>query len=383
VAYNPTILSDLLKARSLTRSQLSSRLGLAIREFDRQLGVPQPRQGLLNNIAKELAMPPFVFFMEHAPPLHAVLPDFRSPEPAPAAKSKETLEAIQFAEGVQKAAAARRKPDLKLPQFTASHTAEIDKFALSAREFFGVTLKDQISAKDAREFYVICRKKIEDKGIFVLHASFPREDGSGFCLSHPSYPVVVVNTSKQTRGRRLFTLIHELAHVLNRSSGISDPFVRENSIERKCNRFAGSFLVPRDYVGRLIRSISDDPDVDDVKSAARRLKISQEAAVLRLEQLGVFRHGSYRKWKELVHNLNPDFSEKGGGSGEPPPQEKVKLAKYGFRFAREFNELLREGLISEVNIYRATGLKPKYQQAFFNYANSISSGDLPLDLDDD
>jgi Zn-dependent peptidase ImmA (M78 family) len=273
-----------------------------------------------------------------------------------------------------------------LPRFNATENAKVDAFALRARQYFNITLEDQASSKDAKAFYVICRKRIEDKGIFVLHDTFPEQDGSGFCISHPTHPIIVINTKKQTKGRRLFTLIHELAHVLMRKSGISDPFVRENVTERLCNRFAGSFLVPESYAKLLLRArVTTDPNYDDVRWASRRLKISQEATVLRLEQLKIYQPGSYEKWKNIVHNANPDWSEKSGGPpGEPPPQEKVKLAKYGFRFARAFDRLLREGLITEVNLYRTTGLKPKYQRSYFDYANSIATSELPgLELGDD
>jgi hypothetical protein len=68
-----------------------------------------------------------------------------------------------------------------------------------------------------------------------------------------------------------------------------------------------------------------------VRRVSKRPKISQEATVLRLEQLGLYGVGSHEKWLRFIHNRgNPDFSEKGGGGKEPPPQEKVKLAKYGF-----------------------------------------------------
>jgi Zn-dependent peptidase ImmA (M78 family)/transcriptional regulator with XRE-family HTH domain len=380
VAYNPNILRDVLRARSLTREQLSQRLGINVTQLEAELRrEPEPRQGILNKIAKELALPPFIFFMEHSPQLHDVLPDFRAPNPAPRAKSRETMGSIQFAEGIQKTVLeghVRGAP--QLPAFTATSNADVDAFALKARQFFNITLEDQSSAKHAREFYIICRKKIEEKGIFVLHDSFPHNDGSGFCLAHPLYPVIVVNTMQQTRGRRLFTLIHELAHVLMGKSGISDPFVRENATERLCNRFAGAFLVPRSYVASLLGTATpvNDPDYDDVREASRRLKISQEATVLRLEQIGLYRSGSYDKWKRLVHNANPDYSEKKGGPPEPPAQEKVKLAKYGFQFARAFDSLLSQGRLNEVNLYRSTGLKPKYQRPYFAYAKSISDAEL-------
>jgi Zn-dependent peptidase ImmA (M78 family) len=238
----------------------------------------------------------------------------------------------------------------------------------------------------AKAFYVLCRKRIEDRGIFVLHDSFPETDGSGFCLSHPTHPLIVVNTKQQTRGRRLFTLVHELGHVLMRKSGISDPFVSRNTTERLCNRFAASLLAPSSYIAPLLNNatVDRDPDPDTIAWVSRRLKISQQAAVLRLEQLLLVNEGSHANWLRLMHNRNPDYSEKGGGAGGPPPQEKVKLAKYGFHFAQVFGPLLNEGRISEINLYRASGLKPKYQREYFTYARSLTDSELPtLELDDE
>ena len=127
----------------------------------------------------------------------------------------------------------------------------------------------------------------------------------------------------------------------------------------------------------------NDPDISDVASAARRLKISQQATALRLEELKVFKPGSYEKWLKAIHNVgNPDFSEKGGGAGGPPPQEKVKLAKYGFKFATAFAPLLQDGKISEINLFRSSGLKPKYQRSYFDFVGSLTpSGLQGLELD--
>lgn len=345
---------------------------------------------VINNIAKELSLPRYVFFMSAAPELADALPDFRSDKPVRSPKSRQTIEAIQLAEAVQKAVADQDVPGARqLPHFTAKTDAEIDAFALEARRFFDITLEDQRDTKDAKSFYTLCRKKIEDAGIFVLHASFPAEDGSGFCLYDPDYPVIVVNTKQQTRGRRLFTLVHELAHILMHMSGISDPFIARNVTERRCNRFAGSFLVPKAYVAPLLKNVAmaKAPDPEDVLWASRRLKISQEASVLRLEQLGLCLPGSHAKWLALVkaRGGNPDYAERGGGgNGQPPPQEKTKLAKYGFRFARVFGPLLSQRRISEINLYRSTGLKPAYQRAYFDYAKSITSSQLEdLELDDE
>jgi Zn-dependent peptidase ImmA (M78 family)/transcriptional regulator with XRE-family HTH domain len=386
VAYNPNILLQALQARHLTPANLSRRLGIDVNAFNRELRrEPEPRSDLLKSIARELSLPSFAFYMEQLPALHEAIPDFRSANPAPSAKARETLESILFAEGIQKTLVELDTPAAtQLPRFTANTDEEIDHFALAVRRHFGLSLEDQRGAKDARAFYVTVRKKIEDKNITVLQDSFPHEDGSGFCLAHATHPVILINTQKQTRARRLFTLCHELAHVLMGQTGISDPFVRRNTVERRCNRFAASFLIPQSYVATLLGvAVTKTPDLEDVRWAARRLKISQEAAALRLEQLGLYNRGTHERWLELVHNDNPDFSEKGGGGKAPPAQEKVKLAKYGFRFAKALSSALDEGDISEINLYRASGLKPKYQRPYFDYVNSISDSELRnLELDD-
>ncbi|TWA15951.1 uncharacterized protein DUF955 [Sinorhizobium medicae] len=369
---------------------LSERLQMDVVELRSEIErEPEPRLGVIRKIARELSLPKFAFFMSQVPELNGALPDFRSNQPDETQKSRQTVEAIQLAQTVQRTAIALASESAnRLPQFTASTVPDIEDFAFTARKFFGITIEDQRDARDAKAFYTLCRKKLEDKGIYVLQASFPAEDGSGFCLAHPEHPVIVVNTKNQTRARRLFTLLHELAHVLMGKSGISDPFIRKNGVERRCNRFAGAFLAPRAFIRSLLKDITPakHPDPEDVAWVSRRLKISQEASVLRLEQLGFFEEGSHSSWLSIVKSRggNPDYSERGGGSGQPPPQEKTKLAKYGFRFARVFSPLLAKGEIDPINLYRATGLKPAYQNAYFHYAKSLTADDLrDLDLDDE
>ena len=185
------------------------------RELRRQ---PEPKSDILRSVARELVLPSFAFYMERLPVLEEALLDFRSPVPEAGAKSRATIETIKLAEGIQSSAIQLHAIGAaNLPKFTATTDADIDRFALSMRGFFSITLEDQQEAKDARNFDVLVRRKIEEKGIFVLQDSFPREDGSGFCLAHDTHPLILINTKQQTRARRLFMLAHELAHVLNGS----------------------------------------------------------------------------------------------------------------------------------------------------------------------
>jgi Zn-dependent peptidase ImmA (M78 family) len=381
MSYNPASLDALLQARALSYEGLSKRLGIGHKKLEEELRrAPHPKQSLLNNIAKELVLPDFVFFMENIPKLNEIIPDFRSSNPISSPKSKGTIRSIEFALEIQRTAidhGAQSAPSL--PKLSLKSGNRIGEVAFEAREFFGITLHEQTQAKDAKAFYTICRKKIEDKGIFVLHDSFSEKDGSGFCLADDQYPIIVINTKQQTRGRRLFTLVHELAHILMGKSGISDPFQCNNDIERLCNQFASSFLVPDEFVPKLLKNISPsvDPSVELIAKISRQFKISQEATVVKLENLGLINPGSHARWLKSIHNIgNPDYSESGGGAGGPPPQEKVKLAKYGFRFASVFSQLLQNNSITEIGLFRATGLKPTYQRPYFDFVESLDEQEL-------
>jgi transcriptional regulator with XRE-family HTH domain len=145
VAYNPNIFQEALQARRLTPAQLSRRLGIDLNQLNRELRrEPEPKADLLRSLARELALPPFAFYMEHLPEVHETIPDFRSTNPAPTAKTRETLESIKFAEGIQKTMIDLDAVAVSnLPRFNATTDDDIDMFARKVRDNFGISLEDQ------------------------------------------------------------------------------------------------------------------------------------------------------------------------------------------------------------------------------------------------
>ena len=71
----------------------------------------------------------------------------------------------------------------------------------------------------------------------------------GFAISHPLAPLVFIN-SADAPAARLFTLLHELAHLWVGSSGISNASpATPGNVRREevfCNAVAGEFLAPHD-----------------------------------------------------------------------------------------------------------------------------------------
>jgi Zn-dependent peptidase ImmA (M78 family) len=378
-SFNPHVLEAILAARGLNLRTISTRLGVAEGDLREQI-TSGPSQKVINDLSDELVVPSFVFYMDHPPKLGETIVDFRSATPFPTPKTRQTMAAIDMAQRIQEVAESVQYGDDLQLDFPPNTLASAET-ARTVRKYLGISDADQLNAKDAAAFYNVCRKAIEDKGIFVLHDSFPSEDGSGFCLSDSPARLIVINTRNQTPGRRTFTLIHELGHVLIHRSGISDPFITTNSTERACNRFAGRFLAPKHLAEAAFRrfDLTSDPSTDDIYRAARYLKLSQEAVVVRFVQLNLVSPDTHQKWLRAVqaNGGNPDWSTPSGGGGSLP-QERVKLTKYGFTFARVFNQALRRRQLSPLDVYRISGLKPKYQQAYFDFATSAGSDDVEL-----
>jgi Zn-dependent peptidase ImmA (M78 family) len=376
-SFNQEVLNTVLAARHLTLKGVSDRIGLTLRTLRTQLERESgPDAATLKLLSKQLSVPDFVFFMDRPPYIPEPLVDFRQTPPTVYPKQPSTVETISLTQRLQEIAVELKHADQVSrglsPQLVSSST-----FASEVRSDLGITDDLQTESESTLKFYALCRAKVESEGVFVMQDSFPSEDGSGFCLTNSAAGFIVVNTHNQNHARRNFTLFHEMAHLFIGQSGISDPFVTRNSIEKHCNLFAARLLCPKRLAERAFARLrpGERPSLEDVYRCANFLKISQEATVVRFEQLHLFAPGSHAVWKEAVSsNGNPDWMKRGGGGGSVP-QEKVKLAKYGFTFASVFGEAVKNGTLSPLQLYRSSGLKPKYQKSYFSLASSEELAD--------
>lgn len=152
--------------------------------------------------------------------------------------------------------------------------ASIESIAADVREYIGVSFETQFAWRNSDLAFKGWRKAFYDCGVYVFKDAFGQEnsDYSGFCIHNDEFPVIFVNNSA-ARTRQIFTLFHELAHLLFSTSGVdteTDDFISElegdpHRIEILCNRLASKVLVPDDVFGgeydalRGTRRVSDDP----------------------------------------------------------------------------------------------------------------------------
>lgn len=101
----------------------------------------------------------------------------------------------------------------------------------------------------------------------------------GLSVAYEQMPIIVLNR-KDEPSARLFTLCHELVHIVTRTSGIctdvSENSTSNNELELRCNQIAGMVLVPKS-------SIVKHPVIKDIQAYgfddARVGKIARDFAV--------------------------------------------------------------------------------------------------------
>jgi Zn-dependent peptidase ImmA (M78 family) len=120
-------------------------------------------------------------------------------------------------------------------------------------------------------------------------------------LVDDEFPVIYLNNST-AKTRQVFSLFHELAHILLDASGVTkvdDRYINaltgwERRVEVFCNRFAAEFLVPsEDFDSRLL-ALRDEPVDRLTERLSRAYQVSREVILRKLLDRGIVDQDYYR-----------------------------------------------------------------------------------------
>ena len=157
----------------------------------------------------------------------------------------------------------------------------VSSIAKTVRKYFGGGLNEQYALKSNDEALKYWRNLMEEHGVFIFKDAFKEEECSGFCLYDGVFPIIYLNNS-QPKIRQIFTLFHELAHLLFRTGGVDfrhNDFVMKLQGENKrievfCNKFAGEFLVPTADIKPQIQNKKIDDNL--LSQLAKKFSVSRE-----------------------------------------------------------------------------------------------------------
>ena len=182
---------------------------------------------------------------------------------------------------------------------------------------------------------------LEDKGIKVVEADLPETINGLSCHILRGGKVAaeaVVVSSRINVERKRFTLAHELAHRIIRSTGNS-----AIDLERAMNRFAGAFLVPGQCLREELGTGRQRITYYEIVRLKHIYGVSAAALLIRLGQVGVMSEGSVRR-------AFATFAQSWRKSEPKPIQQEHGFAAFEKprRFKRLVSRAVGEELISPV-----------------------------------
>jgi Zn-dependent peptidase ImmA (M78 family) len=308
IPINPIVL-----AWARQRSGLS--LVEAVEKFSNfeawEQGTVAPSYPQLEKLSDELKVPIAVFFFPEPPQVPPIRESFRT---LPDAEFNHIPRRVQFL--LRKAKALQ----LNLPELTQGRNpaprlitrdldfaanVSIDTMAARVREYLGIGIAEQQAWGDDDIALKAWRKALQGAGVFVFKDAFKAEGYSGFSLYDVLFPIIFVNNSS-TKTRQIFTLFHELAHLLFHTSGIDtahDDFIpnlpsQQRRIEVLCNQFAARFLVPTSAFDAAVQRFDHSEQTAELLAA--RFHVSREVIFRTFLERGWINETDYaqaaRKW---------------------------------------------------------------------------------------
>lgn len=301
----PAVLAWARKSVNLTPLAAARKLGVdEARLLTWETGEDLPTVAKLADIAKLYRRPMAVFYMPEPPRDFDTIRDFRRVPGA--AEGSMSLEL----HGEYWRALDQRDVALELGEIedtTPSTTWRLDpvpaddlQLAGAARSLLLEVGPLPLSGRSTDRYLHLNHwsAALEAAGVLVMATSggkISTKEMRGLSLYFDALPVVMLNGSDAPRGR-LFSLIHEYAHLLLRTDGLCDVTSDPSStrlnrqVETRCNMIAAELLMPTDTVLNLavVRSRVDDESAwshEDLREGASWFGVSAEAFLRRLRTL--------------------------------------------------------------------------------------------------
>ena len=224
------------------------------------------------------------------------------------------------------------------------------ELAERSRDYLKISVDMQLKWENEKTALENWRYHIQEKGIFVFKDAFKDDLVDGFCLLHDEFPIIYLNNSRPSL-IQVFSLIHELGHILIGKNGITPGIagvIKSESAELEvfCNQFAHEFLVPtRDFKKRLNYSEYND---DVIQKLAKYYKVSQHVILLKLINIGILPQDIYNQKVRNWADQHEYFKRKEGSNREIVGADyyNTQLSYLGHKYTSLAFEKYHQELIS-------------------------------------
>jgi Zn-dependent peptidase ImmA (M78 family) len=328
---NPELIKWAVETAGWKKSELVKKLDISESTYEGWLeGSAKPTIKQLEKLAKKTKRPLASFFLPKAPKKDPKPKDRRQLPDKKGEFEQKTIFAIRKARYLQEISYElllnlQQNPRAKLRKTTLKENPE--EIASLYREKFNLDEK-RFSSKPY-VLYNYLRDVLEDFNVFSFQISMPLNDARGFALADKIPRVIVVNSIDDIKPR-IFTLLHEFGHILLGETSIDIPhFGDQSRIERWCNNFAASFLLPKDVLEKIYHEYEKNIMSRKIlKRISNRYNVSESMFVYNLSKYNYISKRYYQNFLDAVTKTKKKKSSSGGAV----TQDKKCLSTLGKKF---------------------------------------------------
>lgn len=361
VTINPTILKATRQRRNMPEEVVASRLKISLEDY-RSLESNEQEVTIAeaNRIAGIFKRNWTLFLLKDAPAVANFGQDNRTANNQKAALGYLTYEAVEEARyTLDFIVSSSEDTTNKIPQFDRASDPEemAEKFreAIKAPSSVNEKMPD---AKTALSFWI---EQLGKLGINVSSYRLGENDKvRAFSLFNQFKGTIVLNNEETDKGK-LFSLMHELAHILIRNTGVCD--LGRDNIESFCNKFASHILIPTSRFIELVQKYNVNDDNADSTSAsiALSLKVSKLAVLTRMLEndfISSKRYDALAAEEYRILNIRNQIKRKGREGKKPIINPYlVRKARIGNLFLNEIFEAYHATRITPYEASRYLGFK--------------------------
>lgn len=291
-----------------------------------ETGEDYPTYPQIKKLGKLYRKPIAIFFFPNPPILKSIVKSFRTlPENIYSSLSPNLLKHLDKARIMQmnlsELYSKQEKDYINFSSIRFDLSTE-NRVFYHLRELMNTPIEEQILLASNSIAFEFWRNALRKIGVFVFKEAFNDDSVSGFCIYDENFPIIYIN-NKFSFSRQIFTLFHELCHLIYQTNGIDflndEKILNDNytniEIERMCNNFAGDFLVPIKDFSKFISTKSVTEDL--VYKASKRYKVSREVILVKMLRLKMISVDFYLEKKDLYgeeYLRNIKYKETSGGN---------------------------------------------------------------------
>lgn len=215
----------------------------------------------------------------------------------------------------------------------------LNEIANQKRNFFGWNEKIRQRFKNNPEnAFKWWRSKIESLGIFCFELKLESTEVRGASLWLKSYPFILVNRHDiESSAGRIFTLVHEYAHLISQKTGVLCDFrgiKKGRNPEPFANKLSARILLTYEELRERLHSLKlfrysnqwSNKELDEIR---KPFFVSRDVVSIMLQEMGIAQKNLYEQ--KLAEWGKRQIWKRGG---KRPTKKEQKLRELGHSFVK-------------------------------------------------